>query len=66
MMPRIPSIKEFSGDDEVSFIQWLLQLEAQLGVLGINPAQNRQMLLCCLEGSIFSYAAQQIGTNDLA
>ena len=24
------------------------------------------MLLCCLEGSAFSYAAQQIGTNDLA
>ena len=43
-----------------------LQLEAQLGVLGINPDQNRQMLLCCLEGSTFSYAAQQIGTNDLA
>ena len=24
------------------------------------------MLLCCLEGGTFSYAAQQIGTNDLA
>ena len=24
------------------------------------------MLLCCLEGSAFSYVAQQIGTNDLA
>ena len=24
------------------------------------------MLLCCLEGSAFSYAAQQIGTNHLA
>ena len=65
-MPRIPSIKKFSGDDEVSFSQWLLQFEAQLGGLGINPNQNRQILLCCLERSAFSYAAQQIGTNDLA
>ena len=24
------------------------------------------MLLCCLEGSVFSCAAQQIGTNDSA
>ena len=24
------------------------------------------MLLCCLEGTGFSYAAQQIGTNDLS
>ena len=24
------------------------------------------MLLCCLEGSAFSHAVQQIGTNDLA
>ena len=65
-MPRIPSIKTFSGNDEVSFSQWLLQLEAQLGRLGINLNQNRQMLLCCLEGSAFSYASQQICTNDLA
>ena len=65
-MPRIPSIKKFRGDDEVSFSQWLLQFETQLGVLGINSSQNRQMLLCCLEGSAFSYAAQQIGASDLA
>ena len=65
-MLRIPPIKKFSGDDEVSFSQWLLQFEAQLGALGINADQNRQMLLCCLEGSAFSYAAQQIGTNNLA
>ena len=66
IMPRIPSIKKFSGDDEVSFSQWLLQFEAQLGALGINADQNRQMLLCCLEGRAFSYTAQQIGTNNLA
>ena len=65
-MPRIPSIKTFSRNDEVSFSQWLLQLEAQLGALGINLDQNRQMLLCCLEGSAFRYAATQICTNDLA
>ena len=65
-MLRIPPIKKFSGDDEVSFCQWLLQFEAQLGVLGINLVQNRQMLLCCSEGRAFSYAAQQIGTNELA
>ena len=65
-MLRIPSIKKFSGDDEVSLIQWFLQFEAQLGALGINPEQNRQMLLYCLEGIAFSYAAQQIGTNNLA
>ena len=64
-MPRIPSIEKFSGDDKVSFRQRLLQFEAQLGALGINPDQNK-MLLCCLEGSAFSYAAQQIRTNDLA
>ena len=66
MMPRIPSIKKVSHDDEVSFSHWLLKFEAQLGALGISLDQNRQMLLCCLEGSPFSYAAQQIGTNDLA
>ena len=65
-MPRTPSIKKFSGDDEAGFSQWLLQFEAQLGALWINPDENRQMLLCCLEGSTFSYAAQQIGTNNLA
>ena len=65
-MLRILSIKKFSGDDEVSFSQWVLQFEAELGALGINPDQNRQMLLCSLEGSAFSYAAQRIGTNDLA
>ena len=65
-MPRISSIKKFSGDDKASFSQWLLQFEAQLGASGINPDQNRQMLLCCLEGSAFSYAAQQIGASDLA
>ena len=64
-MPRIPSIERFSGDDKVSFRQSLLQFEAQLGALGINPDQNK-MLLCCLEGSAFSDAAQQIRTNDLA
>ena len=66
IMPRIPSIKKLSGDDEVSFSLWLLQFEAQLGALGINADQNKQMLLCCLEGSAFSYATQQIGTNNLA
>ena len=66
IMPRIPSKKKFSGDDEVSFSQWPLEFEAQLGALGINADQNRQMMLCCLEGSAFSYAAQQIGTNNLA
>ena len=65
-MLRIPPIKKFSGDDEVSFSQWLLQFEAQLGVLGISLDQNRQMLLCCSERRAFSYAAQQIGTNELA
>ena len=56
-------MKKFSGDDEVSFCQCLLQFEVQLGALGINRDQNRQMLLCCLEESAFSYSAQQIGTN---
>ena len=65
-MPRILSTKKFSGEGEVSFSQWALQFEAQLGALGINPDQNRQMLLSCLEGSAFSFAAQRIGTNDLA
>ena len=64
-MPRIPSIKKFSGDDKVSFSQWLLQFEAQLGALDISLDQNRQMLLFCIEGSAFSCAAQQIGTNNL-
>ena len=64
-MPRIPPIKKFTGDDEVSFSQWLLQFEAQLGALNVNPNQNRQMLLCCLEGSAFSFAAQRIGADDL-
>ena len=65
-MPRILSTKKFSGNGEVSFSQWVLQFEAQLGALGINPDQNRQMLLCYLEGSAFSFAAQRIGTNDFA
>ena len=65
-MPRVPSIKKFSGDDEVTFSRWFLQFQVQLGALGINPDRNRQMLLCCLEGRAFRYAAQQIGTNDLA
>ena len=65
-MPRIPSLRKFSGDDEVSFSQWLLQFQVQLEALGINPDQNRQMLLCCLEGSTFSCSAQQIGTNNLS
>ena len=59
-------MKKFSGDDEVSFCQRLLQFPAQLGALGINRDQNRQMLLCCLEESAFSYSAQQISTNNLS
>ena len=68
-MPRILSTKKFSGDGEVSFSQWVLQFEAQLGALGINPDQNRQMLLCYLVGSAFSFLhlvlVHLIGTNDL-
>ena len=35
-MPKIPSIKKFNGDNEVSFNKWILQFEAQSDALGVE------------------------------
>lgn len=55
-MSQIPPIKNFTGDNEISFSQWLLRFEVQLGAVAINPDQNRQMFSSFLEESGFSFA----------
>ena len=65
-MPKIPSIKKFKGDNEVSFNKWILQFEAQGDALGVEHNIKRQALLCCLEDSAFILASQRINAaNDI-
>ena len=44
-MPKIPSIKKFKGDNEVSFNKWILQFEAQSDALGVE--NNIKGKNCC-------------------
>ena len=41
-MPKIPSIKKFKGDSEVSFNKWILQFEAQSDALGVENNKKRR------------------------
>ena len=65
-MLKIPSIKKFKGDNEVSFTKWILHFEAQSDALGVENNKKRQVLLRCLEDSAFTLASQRINTeNDI-
>ena len=65
-MLKIPSIKKFKGDNEVSFTKWILHFEAQSDALGVEKNKKRQALLRCLEDSAFTLASQRINTeNDI-
>ena len=65
-MLKIPSIKKFKGDNEVSFTKWILHFEAQSDALGVENNKKRQVLLWCLEDSAFTLASQRINTeNDI-
>ena len=63
-IPKIPSIKKFKGDNEVSFNKWILQSEAQSDALGVENNRKRQVLLCCLEDSAFTLASQRINAAN--
>ena len=62
-MPKIPSIKKFKGDNEISFQKWILQFNAQIAALGVGNDKRRQVLLCCLDDSAFSAASEAIGAD---
>ena len=65
-IPKIPSIKKFKGDNEVSFNKQTLQFETQSGALGVENNKKRQVLLCCLKDSAFTLASQRINAeNDI-
>ena len=63
-MPKIPNIKRFKGDHEISFTQWKLQFEAQLSALGIEDDLKIQMLLCCTESSAFTFISQTVANQE--
>ena len=65
-MTKIPSIKKFIADNEVSFNEWILQFETQSDALGVENNKKGQVLLCCLEDSAFTIASQKINAvNDI-
>ena len=40
-MLKIPSIKKFKGDNEVSFTKWILHFEAQSDALGVENNKKK-------------------------
>ena len=57
-MLNLPNVEKFTGYNEVSFHNWILRFEAQVGALGIPNARRNQMLLCCLDATAFTYLSQ--------
>ena len=65
-MPKIPTVVKFKGDNDTGFNLWTLQFEVQLNALEIKNENNkwRDSLLCCAEGSAFSFVSQEIGATS--
>ena len=61
-IPKIPSIKKFKGDNEVSFNKWILQFKARCS--RCRGQQKRQVMLRCLEDSAFTLASQGINAEN--
>ena len=59
-MPKIPSLRKYKGDNEISFQKWILQFNAQSAALGVAADKKNEVLLCCLEGCAFTAASTEI------
>ena len=66
MMPSLPKVDKFKGDNQQSFSQWILMFEAQLTVLDTEENKKRETLLCLLESNAFTSAAQFIAGTPTA
>ena len=65
-MPKIPNIVRFKGDNETSFDQWCLYFELQLKALGVADDKRKDLLVCCTEGSAFTFVSETIlATPDI-
>ena len=59
-MPKIPNIPRFRGDNDTSFDQWCLHFESQLKALGVADDKRKDLLLCCMEGTAFTFVSKTV------
>ena len=62
-MPKIPSVRKFKGDNEISFQKWILQFNAQIAALGVAADKKNEVLLCCLDDCAFTAASAEIAAD---
>ena len=62
MASKLPNIKKFKGDNEISFSLWIMQFEAQIRALNITDDNGkwRNVLLCCTESLAFTAISELI------
>ena len=59
-MPKRPNIARFSTDNDTSFAQWRLHFESQLKALGVAGDKRKDLLLCCMEGTAFTFVSRTV------
>ena len=66
MATKVPNIKKFKGDNEISLSEWILQLEAQLRALNVTDADGKwkNILLCCTESVAFTTLSEAIVADN--
>ena len=62
MATKIPNIKKFRGDNDVSLALWFQQLEATLRAMNIEnvDVKWKNILLCCTESVAFSAVSDAV------
>ena len=58
MTSRIPKIEKFRGDNAQNFATWIKQYEAHCVAVGVTDAKKLDTLLCCVEGTAFTYLCE--------
>ena len=57
-MAKKPKIDKFKGDNEQNFSLWIKQYEAHCIAVGVTEGKKLGTLLCCVEGTAFSYLSE--------
>ena len=54
-MSKLPKVEIFKGDQSQNFAIWIKQLEAHCAAATIAEGKKLDTLLCCVEGTAFTY-----------
>ena len=64
VMPRIPNIQKFRGDNSQSFLNWIRQFKAQLAANGKDDDRKRDVLLCCFDEAAFMILSSETENDN--